>query len=83
MNRILKQCLSESAKRVSSGEATIKPSINDIIDARAQMLSGKSSGAFDDVVTEMLKALSPPFVYVIAWHFAKRITLPALSKKLQ
>ena len=55
------------------------PTINEIIEARSRLTIAKDPGPFDDMTAEMLRALCPTLVYVVAYHFAKRIRSPENS----
>ena len=79
LNKEMLKCLKEAALQ---GEKRISPNINHIIETRAALINGKAPG-HNSMVAEMLKALSPAYVYVIAWHFARRMVYPESSKKLQ
>ena len=66
MKAIHLHCLCQAEKREATGDPPVYPSINDILDTRALLICNKASGAQDNLVAEMLKALSPVHVYVIA-----------------
>ena len=60
----------------SQGKTRPYPTINEVFEARAKLTTSKAPGPHDSLVAEMLRALSPTLVYIIAYHFAKRIRNP-------
>ena len=56
--------------------------INDILESRARLISGKAQGPFDPMVADMLRCLCPTITYIIAYQFAKRIAKPEFATTL-